>query len=538
MSTQVAIAQINSIVGDLEGNRLRIAAVAQRAAAAGADIVITPELSLTGYPPEDLLLNNSFCEAAMTTLDALAADLAHFPGLYVLVGHPLTENGTRYNACSILSEGRIIDSYRKMALPNHSVFDEKRYFASGTQPLVFTVKDIRFGINICEDVWFPEAPALAREAGAEILLVTNASPYHMNKLPERCDILRKNVSAQGMAAIYVNLVGGQDELLFDGNSFALDRDGNICVRLLHCEEDFELVRCDKGNVLPGRQEKETSIEEDVYRALVLGTRDYVEKNGFPGIVLGLSGGVDSALTLAIATDALGKERVNAIMMPSLYTLEISLADARDMAERLGVNYDVIPIGKCFSAFLDTLSDRFSGFPEDVTEENIQARIRGTLLMALSNKTGSIVLTTGNKSELAVGYSTLYGDMAGGFAVIRDIPKTLVYRLCRYRNSLSDIIPERILTRAPSAELRPNQRDQDSLPPYEILDAIVKMFMEEGKSLREIVAAGYEQGVVERILSLIRKNEYKRRQAPIGIRITPHGFGRDWRHPITSKYRDN
>lgn len=538
MSLKVAIAQINSTVGDIDGNRRRIAAFSRRAAASGADIVMTPELSLTGYPPEDLLLDRGFYEATMSALAALAAELSGLQGLHVLVGHHFVAGDERHNACSILLEGRIIDTYCKRELPNHSVFDEKRYFSPGKRPAVFAVKGIRFGITICEDVWFSEAPALARKAGADILLVPNASPYNMNKLSERYGIVRKNVSQQGMAAIYANLVGGQDELVFDGNSFALNHEGTLCARLRHGEEDLEWIRIDDGKLLSGRLEEDLSVEEEVYRTLVLGTRDYVEKNGFPGVILGLSGGVDSALTLAIALDALGKERVRAVMMPSPYTADISIADAGEMAARLDVRYDIMPIHDCFAAFRHALSHQFAGLPEDATEENIQARIRGTILMALSNKTGAIVLTTGNKSELAVGYSTLYGDMAGGFAVIRDIPKTLVYRLCRYRNRLSDIIPERILTREPSAELKPNQRDQDSLPPYDVLDAIVQMFMEEEKSLTEIVEAGYDPEVVERILFLIRRNEYKRRQAPIGIRITPRGFGRDWRHPITSKYRDS
>ncbi|NLC22987.1 MAG: NAD+ synthase [Oxalobacter sp.] len=537
MSPKVAIAQINSTVGDIDGNRMRIAEFSRRAAASGADIVVTPELSLTGYPPEDLLLNRSFYDSTALALAALASDLADIPDLHVLVGHHLVTGSGRYNACSILSKGKIVATYCKAALPNHSVFDEKRYFTPGKQPVVFTVKGICFGINICEDVWSEKAPARAKQAGADVLLVPNASPYNMNKLSERYDILRENVSRQGMAVIYTNLVGGQDELVFDGNSFALDHTGQLCAHLRHCDEDIELLSFEGGKLQPARQEKTISTEEEVYRALVLGTRDYVEKNGFPGIILGLSGGVDSALVLAIAVDALGRERTRAVMMPSPYTADISIVDAGEMAARLNILYDVIPINDCFTTFLSTLSYQFAGLAEDATEENVQARIRGTILMALSNKTGSIVLTTGNKSELAVGYSTLYGDMAGGFSVIRDVPKTLVYRLCRYRNSISDIIPDRILTRAPSAELRQDQRDQDSLPPYDILDAIVQMFMEEEKSLAEIIEAGYDSAVVERILFLIRRNEYKRRQAAVGIRITPRGFGRDWRHPITSRYRD-
>ncbi len=369
------------------------------------------------------------------------------------------------------------------------------------------------------------------------MLVLNSSPYHMGKMHQRPVIIRQNVVSQGMSAIYTNLVGGQDELVFDGCSFAMDSDGKICARLKQCEEDLEIVSFDKKQPVKGRIEESMTVESEVYKALVMGVRDYVCKNGFPGVIIGLSGGVDSALVLAIAVDALGPEKVRAVMMPSPYTSDISRIDASDMAARLKVAYDEIPISDCFSSFLSTLAPQFNNLPEDSTEENLQARIRGTLLMALSNKFGSIVLTTGNKSEMAVGYCTLYGDMAGGFAVIKDIYKTLVYRLCHYRNSISDVIPERMLTRAPTAELKPNQFDQDTLPPYEVLDTIVKMFMEDNRSVNEIVRNGYNTAVVERIVRLMRINEYKRRQAPIGIRITPRGFGRDWRCPITSKYRD-
>ncbi|MDR1311540.1 MAG: NAD+ synthase [Burkholderiaceae bacterium] len=538
MSVKIAIAQMNCTVGDLDGNRKRILDFAQRAAAQGASVVVTPELSLTGYPPEDLLLSAGFYDATQSALSSLAKETATLPYIRILVGHHLMRDGNRYNACSILQNGCITDTYCKHDLPNYAVFDEKRYFTSCPRPLVFSIGHVRFGINICEDVWSASAPALAREAGADVLLVPNGSPYHMNKSSERYVSLREHVSKQGMAAVYVNMVGGQDELVFDGSSFALDSKGNVRARMNYCEENMAIIPFDGKEPRSGHIAPEPGTEEAVYRALVLGARDYIEKNGFPGAIIGLSGGVDSALTLAIATDAIGTTRTRAVMMPSPYTADISKADAQDMAQRLRVRYDVLPIDACFSAFRHTLSEQFSGLDEDTTEENIQSRIRGTLLMALSNKTGAIVLTTGNKSELAVGYSTLYGDMAGGFAVIRDIPKTLVYRLCRYRNSLSDIIPERVLTRAPSAELKANQTDQDSLPPYETLDTIIHLFIEEGKSAADIVAAGHDRATVARVTAMIRRNEFKRRQAPIGIRITPRAFGRDWRYPVTSKYRDN
>jgi len=537
MSLKVAIAQLNSTVGDLSGNSAKIADFSRRAAALGADIVLTPELSLTGYPPEDLLLKPVFIERVREMLERLAADMAELKDLHVLVGHPAERDGQRYNACSVIANGNILGTYCKHDLPNYTVFDEKRYFASADSPFVFEVKGVRFGINICEDIWFDHAPRQARDAGAQALLVPNSSPYHMNKLNDRYSIAREHAAEYGMSIFYANMVGGQDELIFDGNSFALNRQGTVCAQLAHCEEDLQVVNMDGLALLPGKIAGELSTEGEVYKALVLGVRDYIGKNGFPGGIIGLSGGVDSALTLAIAVDALGADRVRAVMMPSPYTSEISWIDSREMVKRIGVRYDEIPIDECFGAFRHTLAGMFEGMPEDATEENIQARIRGTILMALSNKFGSIVLTTGNKSEMAVGYCTLYGDMAGGFAVIKDIAKTLVYRLCRYRNGISDVIPERILTRPPSAELKPGQVDQDSLPPYEILDAIVQMFMEENMDTAAIVAAGYDKVVVDRIAHLMKINEYKRRQAPVGIRITPRGFGRDWRYPITSKFRE-
>jgi NAD+ synthase (glutamine-hydrolysing) len=537
MTVKVAIAQINSTVGDLAGNRAKIAEFARRAAALGADIVLTPELSLAGYPPEDLLLRQSFYAKTAEQFEALTADLAALKDLHVVIGHPVTQNGKRFNAASVIVNGKLLGSYHKHELPNDTVFDEKRYFSSGHEPFVFDVKGVRFGINICEDTWFSHAPVRAKEAGAQVLLVPNGSPFHMKKQHLRYDVMRKNVSSLGMSMVYANLVGGQDELIFDGNSFVLDGAGAVCAQFGHCDEELHIVEFDGAQPKPGFIAPELSLEEQVYRTLVLGVRDYIGKNGFPGAIIGLSGGVDSALTLAVAVDALGAEKVRAVMMPSPYTADISWLDSRDMVKRIGVRYDEIPIVDCFAAFRKTLAEEFQGRPEDTTEENIQARIRGTILMALSNKYGSIVLTTGNKSEMAVGYCTLYGDMAGGFAVIKDIAKTLVYRLCAYRNSLAEVIPERILTRAPSAELRPNQTDQDSLPPYDVLDAIMQMYMEENHSVAEIIAAGYRSEDVERVTRLIKINEYKRRQAPVGIRVTHRAFGRDWRYPITSKFRE-
>ncbi len=538
MPVTVALAQINSIVGDLVGNCARIVEAAHRAAGEGADIVLTPELSLVGYPPEDLLLRESFYAKSHTALQQLAEQLAEFKGVYVIVGHPLREaNGQQYNAASVMLDGEVIHTYRKHALPNYTVFDEKRYFSAADDVCIFDVKGTRFAINICEDTWYADMPRKAREAGAQVMLVLNASPFHMHKQHLRIDTLRDTVSKQQLAMVYLNLVGAQDELVFDGASFVLDSAGELCAQLKPFEEDFALVSFNDGmpERLPLRDTP--SLEAQVYAALVLGVRDYVGKNGFPGAIIGLSGGVDSALTLAIAVDALGKEKVRAVMMPSPYTAEISWIDSRDMAARLGVRYDEIPIASCFDAFRDALQPLFAGLSEDTTEENLQARIRGTLLMALSNKTGAIVLTTGNKSEMATGYCTLYGDMAGGYAVIKDILKTMVYRLCDYRNAISEVIPQRILTRAPSAELRPNQLDQDSLPPYEALDGILRQYMEEGEGVAELLAAGYRKQDVDRITRLVKINEYKRRQAPVGPRITHRAFGRDWRYPITSKFSE-
>ncbi len=545
MTIKIALAQINSTVGDLAGNSAKILAFCQRAAQQGADIVLTPELSLVGYPPEDLLLRDAFYAKTLEALQELALNLAalNLQELHVIVGYPILRDAdaARFNACSVIVNGQIVATYCKQHLPNDSVFDEKRYFTSAEHEpaCVFTVKGVKFGINICEDVWFSDAPLKAKMAGAEVLLVANASPYHMNKQHTRHEVIHKNVVKQGMSVVYANLVGGQDELVFDGHSFVMNQQGEICAQLPHFEEDLQIVTFDGATPLPGKFAPELTLEGQIYQALVLGVRDYIQKNGFPGAIIGLSGGVDSALTLAIAVDALGADKVRTVMMASPYTAEISWLDARDMAQRLGVAYDEIPIHECFTAFGHSLTPVLSALPTlpgDTTEENIQARIRGTMLMALSNKSGAIVLTTGNKSEMAVGYCTLYGDMAGGFAVLKDIAKTWVYRLCAYRNLIAEIIPSRILTRPPSAELRPDQTDQDSLPPYEVLDAIMQLYMEENKSIADILAAGYQAKDVDQITRLLKINEYKRRQSSVGVRVTQRGFGRDWRYPITSKFR--
>lgn len=534
MPLKIAIAQINATVGDLSGNAARILDFAQRAKALGADVLLTPELVLCGYPPEDLLLREDFYAACERELDALARSVQ---GIAVLVGHPLTKNGDCYNAATLLDNGRRVATYCKQRLPNYEVFDEERYFESGDTPCVVELKGVRCGINICADVWEAGAADQARESGAEILLVLNASPYHIGKQHLRTQVLRERIATTRFPVVYANLVGGQDELVFDGGSFALNARGELRCQLPKFEEALSVVDFVDGDLQPAEIAVEQPLEAEVYQALVLGVRDYLGKNGFPGAIIGLSGGIDSALTLCVAVDALGADKVRAVMMPSPYTAEISLADSREMIRLLGVRYDEIAIEPAMQTFAGMLEKEFAGLPADTTEENLQARIRGMILMALSNKTGSLVLTTGNKSEMAVGYCTLYGDMAGGFAVIKDIAKTLVYRISRWRNTVSYAIPERIITRPPSAELKPGQTDQDSLPPYEVLDAIVEGYMENDLSPRQIIAQGYAEADVRRVVRLLRISEYKRRQSPVGIRVTQRGFGKDWRYPITNRYRD-
>jgi NAD+ synthase (glutamine-hydrolysing) len=535
---RVAVAQINCTVGDLQGNVRRIVEFAARAASAGADVLVTPELALSGYSPEDLLLRRAFYEACDAALMQLACELSQFRNLHVVVGHPWAREGQHFNAATLLSQGVVLGTYCKHDLPNYDVFDEQRYFTPDNRPFVFEVRGTHFGVNICEDTWFSYAPECARAAGAEVLLVPNSSPFHLGKQVTRLQVMRSHVSRSGLALVYANMVGGQDELVFDGASFALDAQGALAVAAPQFQEHLLLI--DFDGVVPRAQTfvPPPPIEAQVYSALTLGVRDYLGKNGFPGAIVGLSGGVDSALTLAVACDALGADKVRAVMMPSQFTAEMSWLDARALARNLHVPYEELPIEPAFDAVLSTLAPSLRGAPWDATEENIQARIRGMLLMGLSNKSGSIVLTTGNKSEMAVGYCTLYGDMAGGFAVIKDLLKTLVYSTAHYRNTLSPVIPERILTRAPSAELRPDQTDQDSLPPYEMLDAIIELYMEQGAGIGEIVATGLPEPEVRRVVGMIRASEYKRRQAPVGIRITHRGFGRDWRYPITNRFHED
>ncbi len=530
----IAVAQLNLTVGDLAGNADRIIAAIGEARAAGADLLLTPELALSGYPPEDLLLRPDFYRACSRETARIAAAAQ---GIVVVLGHPAEDGYERYNAASVLREGKVIARYHKSLLPNYEVFDEERYFEAGNAACVFECRGVRFGVNICADVWEPAPAAAALAAGAQVLLALNASPYHMNKQVQRLQVLRDRVRETGLPVLYCNMVGGQDELVFDGASFALDRDGALCYQAESFVERVEVLRYEAGAWLGGGMAQARTLEAEAYEALRVGVRDYLGKNRFPGAIIGLSGGIDSALTLAIAVDALGADRVRAVMMPSPYTAQMSLDDSREMVRRLGVRYDEIPIEPAMKVFADLLAPQFAGLPADTTEENLQARIRGMILMALSNKSGAIVLTTGNKSEMATGYATLYGDMAGGFAVLKDLYKTLVFRLSNWRNTVSPVIPQNIIDRPPSAELKPDQKDQDSLPPYDMLDAIIEAYMERDQSPREIIAAGFPEAEVRRTVTLLKRNEYKRRQAPVGIRVTQRGFGRDWRYPITSRYQD-
>lgn len=532
----IALSQSNPILGDLPGNVALILKAAERAHNEGAKLLLTPELSVTGYPPEDLLLREAFIQSVEAQVDFLAKQLAVYSDLRVIVGYPSRTYDGLQNVAGVLYRGEVIATYAKQKLPNHEVFDEVRYFMPGNDACVFDVDGTKVGLIICEDAWHSAPAAQAKHAGAELLVIPNASPYHLEKQSLRTDILRSRVLETGLPLVYVNAVGGQDELVFDGASFAFNQSADLAVVLPQFEEAFQLVKFIDQDIEVGEIVAQQPIEAQVYKALVLGVKDYIVKNGFPGAIIGLSGGVDSALVLAIAVDALGADKVRAVMMPSRYTADISWIDAKEMADNLSVQYDEIAIAPMFEAFEHSLANEFKNLPIDATEENIQARIRGTLLMAMSNKSGRIVLTTGNKSEMAVGYCTLYGDMAGGFAVIKDIAKTLVYKLCAYRNNLSHVIPERILTRAPSAELRPDQKDQDSLPAYEILDAILAKYMEQDQSIESIIAEGFKAEDVEKVTRLIKINEYKRRQSPIGVRITQRAFGRDWRYPITNKFR--
>ncbi len=557
MTLKICIAQLNFTVGDFAGNVQKIADAAHTAHAQGSRLLLTPELSLCGYAAEDLYLRPAFMQASDDALKDLTERLAGLRDMTVVVGHPQGgERRTpsvavqeRFNCASVLRHGQVIATYAKRELPNYQVFDERRYFVPGNGVCVFEAGEagasVRVGLLICEDAWFEEPARLAQQAGAQLLAVINASPFHVGKGYQREGVMAERAQATALPLVYAHLVGGQDELVFEGHSFALNADGAVAARAPSFKEalfgvDLEVAggaaRC-SGSIEPVR-----SAEADLWDALVLGVRDYLGKNHFPGALLGLSGGIDSALVLAIAVDALGADKVRTVMMPSPFTADISWLDAREMAQRMGVRYEEISIEPEFAAFKASLASDFAGRAEDTTEETIQARIRGTLLMALSNKFGSMVLTTGNKSEMATGYCTLYGDMAGGFAVIKDLLKTRVFELARWRNAhnpyrtCEEPIPERIITRPPSAELRPDQTDQDSLPPYAVLDAIIERYMENDTSMEQLLAAGFLQADVEKVTRLIQINEYKRRQSPIGTRVSHRSFGKDWRYPVTNRFR--
>lgn len=541
MSEQLTImmAQINPVVGDVEGNTSLIIESAKQAKLEHqADIVVFPEMTLTGYPPEDLLFREALYRKVELSLSVICEQVTD---IVLVLGYPMMDElGDRFNMAAWIEDGQIQASYIKQNLPNYSVFDEKRYFSSGQQPCVVEYKGVKFGLLICEDIWKLSPADQSVKAGADILLNLNASPFSQEKHQDRIRVVKRRVEEVKRPVVYVNQVGGQDELMFDGGSFATCAEGEVQVQGSEFKAGLVPVKilkqADAVVVLPGEKAELLHDEARVYEALVMGVQDYVRKNGFTGVLLGLSGGIDSALTLAIAVDALGAGQVEAVMMPFKYTADISIEDAEKEAQTLGVHYHSIPIEPIYGAYESALSSRFEGYEEDVTEENMQARIRGVLLMSISNKTGKLVLATSNKSEVAVGYSTLYGDMVGGFSPLKDVPKTLVYRLAAYRNTISQVIPERVITRAPSAELRPDQKDQDSLPDYEVLDNIIKAFVKEDKSPTQIVEEfGYDKQEVLRITKMVSRNEYKRRQAAPGVKISPRAFGRDRRYPITSRY---
>lgn len=536
----VVMGQIDPIVGDISGNVDLIIEAANRAKnEKQADIIVFPEMTVTGYPPEDLLLREGLYAQIDDALNRLCDELTD---IACVVGYPMMDElGERFNMAAWIEKGMIQASYIKQNLPNYSVFDEQRYFTAGHNPCVVEFNGIKFGILICEDIWKITPSTQAKDAGADVILNLNASPFSEEKHQDRIATVQRRVNEIKKPIIYVNQVGGQDDLVFDGGSFAMCADGEVCVQSPEFKTDLTpvnlLKQADSVVMLEGQKASLFDGEARVYEALKLGVKDYVEKNGFPGVLLGLSGGIDSALTLAVAVDALGADKVEAVMMPFRYTAEISKEDAAMQASIMGVQYQSIPIENMYSAFEGALASSFDGAEADLTEENLQARIRGTLLMAISNKAGKMVLATSNKSEVAVGYSTLYGDMVGGFSPLKDVPKTLVYRLAKYRNSISQCIPERVITRPPSAELRPDQVDQDSLPDYDVLDEIIKQYIKLDKTPAEIVALGFAEDVVRKVVRLIDRSEYKRRQSAPGIKITRRAFGRDRRYPITSYYSE-
>ncbi|WP_299733705.1 NAD+ synthase [uncultured Endozoicomonas sp.] len=531
----MVMAQLNLVVGDIDGNTSRVIDAAEQARdQLAADVIVFPELTLCGYPPEDLLLRPSLILRIEHALNRLKA----VKGVDLIIGAPLMGANGLENQALVIRDGEILVRYGKQHLPNYQVFDEKRYFVKAQETVIYSCKGVNVALLICEDLWYQGPVRRAKEAGADLIISLNASPFHMNKQSLRHQTIRERCTEFGLPVLYANMVGGQDELVFDGGSFVMNSSGELAFSAPYFEEGLHCVSFDKeANAFDeGDIEAIPELCSQVYDALVTGVRDYVNKNGFKGIVLGLSGGIDSALTLAIATDALGKDRVEAVMMPYRYTSDMSLEDAAEEANILGVNYKVLPIEPMFDAFMSTLDSEFAGYPRDTTEENLQSRCRGVMLMAISNKKGYLVLTTGNKSEMAVGYATLYGDMAGGFDVLKDVPKTLVFKLSEYRNTRGYVIPQRVIDRPPSAELAPDQVDEDSLPPYDALDRILELYIEQDCSAETIIKEGFDRDEVYRVLRLVDINEYKRRQSAIGTRITPRGFGRDRRYPITNAWK--
>ncbi len=533
----IALAQLDFVVGDISGNTELIIETSKKAKRQyNADLIVFPELSISGYPPEDLLLHSGFKKRILEASNKIQQEIN---GIDALVGYPEYQNGKIFNSCSVFSEKKEIVRYRKEALPNYSVFDEKRYFESDDNPVIFSVKGKKIGINICEDIWQEQAAIRSKDAGAELIIVINGSPYEKNGQEKREKVVKRLTEVTGLPFVYLNMIGGQDELLFDGSSFVMDKNGEIVYRAKSFEESLDLIEFeindDGCSPLKSSVHKVLPQVESIYKALVRGTRDYIKKHKFPGVVLGLSGGIDSALTLAIACDAIGSDKVRAVMMPYIFTSDMSKKDAKAQASLLNVQYDILPISTLYNSTIELLRPIFMDAASDSTEENIQSRSRGIILMAISNKTGLMLLTTGNKSEMAVGYATLYGDMAGGFAPIKDCTKTMVKKLASYRNTISEVIPKRVIEREPSAELSENQKDSDTLPPYEILDPILEAFIEEDLSVEEIVDLGFDRTTVIRVLEMVKRNEYKRRQTPPGVRISNRAFGRDWRYPITSGY---
>lgn len=537
---RIAIAQINLIVGDIKSNMDKIIHYIKEARGQHqAELIIFPELSITSYPPDDLLLRPKFLHLANQALHEI---INNSIGINILISYPELNNGKIFNSLSYIHKGKIHATYHKKDLPNYGVFDDKRYFTAGNETIIIDLDSVPAALSICEDLWSPDHAKSAADSGAKLLINVNASPYHSEILEQRKTLLKQRVKETGLNIIYVNLVGGQDEVVFDGGSMIINSSGEIVFQAPQFNEGLYIIEVEhNGPDLKFQCNQEPTSQlsklESIYKSLVLGVKDYIRKNGFKGAIIGLSGGIDSALTLAIAVDALGANNIEVLLMPSRYTAEMSIDDAKSMAETLSVSYHIIPIEKPFTAFTEVLTPVFADLPEDVTEENIQARCRGILLMAISNKTGKLVLTTGNKSEMAVGYATLYGDMAGGFAPLKDVSKTLVYELSNWRNTQEIIIPQRIIDRPPSAELRPDQKDEDSLPAYNILDDILERYIELDQSPEQIISAGFNAEVVEDVIKLVDRNEYKRRQAAPGVKITKRAFGRDRRYPITSGYRE-